>query len=237
MINIWELDSDGKPIESSMDIMDRDDFYDTQIEYFLKHGRPSHCVEVIWLLMVNCSHQIFISERSDDKRHNYGQGDKTVGGHNAVTKARALDAPIAYVALSESLQELNTACLVIPEELYFMVLEQNINFVDNFAMAQKIGFGVFNTKRIMQGYDTPIVIASRAHVYFGVHTGATKPFDKESDGVVRRTLPSLERRLKQYPELFTDDLHFLIRYYRNRLIGFMDRVSEIRKNVPYPDNF
>jgi len=198
--------------------MDRKHFYDDQIEEFKKNGKPSLAVGIFDVMLFTEQKEIILQKRSHKKRHNAYLIDKTVGGH-----IQYGDSPF-YTAMIECVQELRVPAVVLRQEedfeRTFGILSKSL---ESTAILELIDQNIYNIANIYDGEE--IEIAKNIWMFIGVYGGAMKPVDREASGVLYYELDILEEEMKRMPELFTPDLHFMIKKYRKNIDSLLDKLG------------
>lgn len=195
--------------------MDRDDFYSEQIAEYKKNGKASRAVEVVNILIFNSRGELIIQKRSFAKKHNPGLLDKSIGGH--IQNGDTAD----YTVMVETVQELQTPSIVLKadqefEKTYTLLKE----YTDTIAIAKSIDAPVFSEpKKIIQGEK--ISIANKMFIYFALYDGKIRPADQEAKGVLFYTIDELEKEMTTHPDIFTDDLHFILKKYQSEIQNFL----------------
>lgn len=62
------------------------------------------------------------------------------------------------------------------------------------------------------------------HTYFGVYSGNLKNVDAEAKGILFYELDDLSDEMEKFPELFTPDLHYYMKHYREKMDTFLKTV-------------
>ncbi len=195
--------------------MARDEFYSEQIVVYKKTGKPTRSVEVVQVLLFTTDGELILQKRSRRKDHNPGMFDKTLGGH-----VRFGDTP-TYTLMVETLQELQVPSLVLPSSEDFKKTYRLLkDYLNNIALIQHIdGPRTYtSTKRI--GAET-MNIANTYHFYLGIYSGSIKPADKEVSGILFFSPETLGEEVKESPELFTEDLRFFLKKYKEKIAEFL----------------
>jgi isopentenyldiphosphate isomerase len=197
---------------------DRSVFYAEQTAEFKKSGVPSKAVEVVYVILCNKSGELLIQKRSSTKNHNPNLLDKTIGGH-----VQFGDKPY-YTVMIESVQELQTPSIVLNTKEEFNKTFQLLqNYLDTIAVIYYNNVDIISLPKIIK--DEKIIIASKAHVFFGVYGGATKPVDREAKGVLLYSFEEVEKEIEQNKDSFTDDFVYLFTTYKKEIKEFIDLIS------------
>ncbi len=198
--------------------MDRDEFYSAQVEAARKKRKPNRAIEVVLVLLFTKDREIILQKRSRRKGHNPGMFDKTVGGHVPFG-----DSP-NYTVMCETLQELSIPAYILNDGEDFIktfrLLKDHIN---NASLIQKIDTRTVNLPKLINGEMIPIT--DKYHFYLGVYSGAIRPADKESAGVLFFGYKSLREEMDLDPTAYTDDLRFLLKKYEKNIEAFLKSLS------------
>ena len=116
---------------------------------------------------------------------------------------------LGFPAVVLSDDEFRTA--VKHTDLSIIGLFRRVDFIQNFVSVRTSKGGDFR-----QPYITSF--------YIGYYDGSIRFCDGESTGIEVFTLKQLEDRIRKAPELFTEDLKFMIKRYRKF-------ITPIKKNV------
>lgn len=207
MIEKLEIfDLNGK----SLGVQDRKRFYTEIKDEFNKKGKISRQVKAIRLILMNSSGRIYLQKRSKIKSENSGLYDKTVGGH--VSNGDTWNMTV----IRECAEELGFPASVLSTgEFERSIKVTDLNIVGIFRKVDKISN--FESVRIdkkgnkfVQPYITSIFI--------GYYDGAIRFIDGESSGLEVFTLNELKEEISKTPEKFTEDLKFMIKYYKKYLV-------------------
>ena len=210
ILNTFLLEDPETPIP-----MDRDEFYSEQIASYQNTGKPTRACEIIDAFIFNTDKQILIQKRSQNKKHNPGLLDKSIGGH-----VRYGDTP-DYTVMVETVQELQTPSIVLKNKADFKkTFELLTDYLTTVAIIRHGSSDIMLLEKQING--SPVIIANKIHVYFGIYDGRTKTVDKEAQGLLSYTLADLDKEMKSIPSLFTDDLHVLIPNLRSVIEEFLD---------------
>ncbi len=200
--------------------MDRKDFYDEQVAIFKEKGQPTRAVEIINILIFNSHGELTIQKRSFEKAHNPGLLDKSIGGH-----IQTGDTP-DYTVMIETIQELQTPSIVLKDEKDFdKTLDLLKNYLETIAVIRHFQTTLCSPVKIIQGEE--IRIANKMHIYLGVYNGRIRPVDREAKGVLFYSLSELETEMKNFPQTFTDDLHVIMKDYKEDIEKFIGNITQI----------
>ena len=194
--------------------MDREHFYNEQIDEFKKTGQPTRAVGIFDVLLFTERKEIILQKRSHNKRHNPYLIDKTVGGH-----IQYGDSPF-YTAMVETVQELRVPSVVLREgenfEHTYKLLAHNL---ESTAILKLIKQGIYFLDKIID--NEKIKIANNVYLFLGIYSGASKPVDREASGILYYELDTLKDEMKRSPDLFTPDLHFFLEKFEKEIKNFL----------------
>jgi len=194
--------------------MDRGEFYSQQIELSKKGQDPDTAVDIVDILIFDEKGELFIQKRSDDKSHNAGMLDKSIGGH--ITFGNNPD----FTVMVETVQELQVPSITLRNQKDFVkaynLLKDYLNAV---AVIKHIDTRIYKLKKKINGEQVPIY--NNIHLYFGIYSGSVKTVDREAKGVLLYSLEDLEREVLEFPGMFTDDIKILIKKYKPQIIEFI----------------
>jgi hypothetical protein len=183
--------------------MDRDMFYAHEIEHFRAGTSSGIAIEVIQVLLVNESHQFIVQMRSENKRHNAGLLDKSIGGHVKYGDS------VIYTVNVETVQELRVPSLTLATADDFKKTLQLLKeYLSTVAIVRHIDTRTEILRKLIGNELVPIL--HRVHFFLGVYGGAVKNVDAEASGVLFLGLDRLREKVERQPEQFSDDLrHYL----------------------------
>ncbi len=194
--------------------MERKAFYDEQFALGMNGQQPTKSVDIIQVLLFTLDGEIILQKRSQEKSHNPGLIDKSIGWHISVW-----DNPDRTVMV-ETVQELDVPSLVVHEwdnfERYYFLLK---NYLTTIALVKFIDCQTDTFIKLYKGQALPI--SNRYHLYFGLYNGKLKNNDKEAKWVLLYSFDELEAEMKQRPEIFTNDLHYFFERYRSQILHFL----------------
>lgn len=183
-------------------------FYSQIKREFQKTGKITKMVKTIRVVLMNSDGKIFLQKRSKEKRENAGLYDKTVGGHvpngypwdATVIKecAEELGFPVAIVD-SKTLEAMGKSLDLTITGLLYQVDENK-----PFKSVRKTRNGEF----IQPSWD---------RIYIGYFDGSIRFCDGEASGIELFTLDDLKKEVKARPEVFTEDIKFMIKKYHKYL--------------------
>ena len=198
--------------------MDRVEFYAQQVQNFESAKNPEFAVGIINIFMFDSGGEIYIQKRSDNKAHNPGMFDKTIGGHIRFGDSND------YTVMVETVQELQVPSITLrTEEDFIKTYNLLRDYLATVAIVKHIDTQTLELKKNIKGKNIPIL--NKVHLYFGIYNGAVKTVDREAKGVLLYSLEDLEKDMEASPNLFTDDLRVLITKYRPRIVDFIEFVK------------
>ena len=190
--------------------MDLEKFYSEQISIYQKTGNPTRACEIVDVFIFNTEKQLIVQKRSQDKKHNPGLLDKSIGGH-----VRYGDTP-DYTVMVETVQEMQTPSIVLKNKSDFKKTFKLL--ADYLTTVSIIGHGSSDIMLLEKKIDgRPVIIANKVHVYLGIYDGRTKTVDKEAQGLLSYTLADLDKEMKAIPSLYTGDMHVLLHKERGEI--------------------
>lgn len=198
-------------------VKERGKYYAEIRKEFKKTGKVTEQVKSIRLLLMNSNGRIYIQRRSDEKGENPGLYDKTIGGHVVaghtwyVTVVQECHQELGFPAVVLTDEEFKSAIKVT--DLRIIGMFRKVDQVSNFLSIRKSKDGEFR-----QPFITSF--------YIGYYDGSIRFCDGESTGIEVFTLPQLEKKIKEKPELFTEDLKYMIKKYKNYLVP----ISKLKQN-------
>lgn len=214
IITVYDLRDPDRAIP-----MSRKEFYKEQIRDFQAIGRPTKAVEIIDIFLFNSEGDIIIQKRSDDKAHNPGMLDKSIGGH--VQYGDSID----YTAMVETVQELQVPSITLRTHDDFQKTHSLLSsYLNTIAISKHIYTKIINMEKVVQGEK--IYISNKVDLYYGVFDGAVKMVDREAKGIMFYTLDDLKKEISQFPDMFTYDLRYFIEHDEKAIKDF---IEEIRK--------
>lgn len=199
--------------------MNRERFYDEQIQTFKDTGKPTRAVAIFNAFLFTEKKELILQKRSHTKRHNPRMIDKTIGGHIQFGDS------LYYTAMVECVQELQIPAVVLRKEESFSrtyyILKHSL---ENTAVLDLIDQDIFHLTKMMDG--EPITIANHSSIFFGIYSGASKPVDREASGILYYNLDVLQEEMDAMPALFTDDMHVYMKKYRKQMDEFLTVLDE-----------
>lgn len=215
----YVLGPDNTPVP-----MDREQFYKEQVEEYRKTGKPSKAVDIVNIFLFNRHQELLIQKRSNNKNHNPGLLDKSIGGH--IVHGDSAD----YTVMVETVQELQTPSIVLRNDLDFIkTLKLLKSYIETIAIVKHHHTKLYHLEKEFNGEK--VVIANRTHVYFGIYDGQIRPVDREAKGVLYYTLAELEDEMKRFPDTYTQDMHAYITELSPDISGFLKKSMSIINHV------
>ncbi len=197
---------------------DRDLFYDEEIERSKKWGKPDIAIWVINVLLFNESWEIIIQKRSNHKRHNANMLDKSIWGH-----IQWWDDP-DYTVMVETVQELQIPSIIVKENDDFNKTYNLLKwYLSTIAIIKHIDSKIWEFKKEIN--NETIYIKNRFSFYMWVYGWSVKNIDREAKGILFYDIDDLIKEMKEYPKLFTHDLHVYIELYKNEIRNFIKIIT------------
>jgi len=203
LLEIYDLD--GNIIKTQK----RDEFYDEIKKEFKETGKITKQVKSIRMILLNSKGHMYIQKRSYYKKENAGLYDKTIGGHVVAGHTLGL------TVVKECHEELGFPAVVLTDEEFQLAIHstdasiiglfKKIDSIQNFISIRKSKDGDFKQPYI-------------SSFYVGYYDGSIRFRDGESIGIEVFTLEQLRERIQKEPEMFTEDLKFMIRRYEKYLV-------------------
>lgn len=198
--------------------MDRVQFYREQIELFEKGEKPTQAVGIIQVLIFDSTGELFVQKRSDNKAHNAGMLDKTIGGHIRFGDSNE------YTVMVETVQELQVPSITLRTDEDFNKTHALLkDYLTTVAIIKHIDSRILLLNKKIKGKSVPIL--NKVHLYFGVYDGAVNTVDREAKGVLLYSLEDLERDMNNSKGLFTDDLAVFIKKYQPEIKKFVESIK------------
>jgi isopentenyldiphosphate isomerase len=196
--------------------IDRQEFYKQAIE----NGETSNiAVEIINVLIFNTKGELLIQKRSKNKTHNPGLFDKSIGGH--VKYGDSLE----YTLITETIEELLVPSLLIQEKSNFKKnLTQLRPYLNTIAIIKKLGIDCCFLKKIIKGKE--ISVGNKYHLFIGFYDGTIKLIDGEVSGLFWYELDDLNEEIQKSPQIFTNDLKFILKKYDTEIQSFLEILTE-----------
>lgn len=194
--------------------MDRKEFYDLEIKSFKTKGKNVRAAAIIDVFLFTPDRQIILQKRSGAKKHNPNLIDKAIGGH--IKWGETAD----YTVLVETLQELNVPSLVLDSKEDFKKTYKLLKgHLYNSAIIQFIESRTTDFPKL---FDKKVAnISKKYYFYIGVYNGSIRPVDKEAEGIIFVDFNSLNKKIDENPEAYTEDLKFYLNKYRYKIKDFL----------------
>ncbi len=199
--------------------MDRDEFYAEQIA-LAESGKPTNkYVEVVHAFLFTEHGELIIQKRSREKKHNSNLLDKSMGWH-----VRCWDTP-SLTVMVETVQELQTPSIVLNTKIDFLKTYKMLEwYLTTTAILQYIATIDVIMERLID--KKTMHIGNRAHIFFWVYGGKVKNVDREAKGILYYSLDDLVEEMKEFPETFTQDMHFYIKNYLPAMREFLATIGK-----------
>lgn len=202
--------------------MDRDQFYNEQMEAWEANKQPTRAVETVAIFLFNGEGKLLIQKRNRTKRHNPRAFDKSVGGHMVAGNN------LKESAFFELIQEMHVPSTIHTNDDSFMKYLVQLTKIDDalkhIAVVKFIDTSLHLLERIID--EKKYIIATKAHLFFGFYDGGVFPSDKESTGYAWTDLDELLQDMEDSSG-FTKDLHHFITNYKEAIHDFI----QIRINL------
>lgn len=214
IINTYSFDHQEQLIP-----MDRDDFYAEQIA-LAASGKPANkYVEVVHVFLFTEHGELIVQKRSREKNHNPNLLDKSMWGH-----IRSGDTP-SLTVMVETVQELQTPSIVLNTKTDFLKIYRMLEwYLTTTAILQYIATFDVITDRLI---DKKIIhIGNRAHLFFWVYGGTVKNVDREAKGILYYSFDDLLEEMRDFPNTFTQDIHFYIKNYLPAMREFLASIGK-----------
>ena len=128
----------------------------------------------------------------------------------------------------ETVQELQTPSIVLNTRTDFeKTLKVLKTYTETIAIIKQHDTDAIILPKIIKGEK--IDILNRVHLYFSLYDGKTRPVDKEAQGILYYKLDDLIDEMKQFPHMFTSDLHILVKRYEKDMREFIRYVAEMQE--------
>ncbi len=214
LVNVLSLDEPNISIP-----MDRVSFYKEQTEIFKKTGKPTKAVELVNIFLFNEAGQLIVQKRSNTKAHNPNLMDKSVGGHIVHG-----DSP-HFTVMLETVQELQVPSIVLNNDEDFTKTHILLkNYTTTTAIVKHFSTEIIPLNKIINWEIIPI--ANKTHLYIWIYEGAVKNIDREAKGILFYSLDELEDELEKFPGIFTYDLQYYFKKYKDYFINFVKETTE-----------
>ncbi|HAT03897.1 MAG TPA: hypothetical protein DCS29_03955 [Candidatus Magasanikbacteria bacterium] len=198
--------------------MDRDEFYDDQIEVYKKTGKPTRAAAIADIFLFTPESDVILQKRSYRKKHNPGLLDKTMGGH-----IKFGDTP-NYTVMVETLEELNVPSIVTFDfdefQKTYKLLKSKIGTT---AILQFIDSHSVNLEKIFG--TEKVLIGNKYFFYLGIYNGSLKPADREAAGLIFIPYDQLQEEIQKTPELYSADVKFFLSKYSSEIEKFLKNLN------------
>lgn len=198
--------------------MDREHFYKEQVGVFKKDGKPTRAIGIFDVLLFTEKKEFILQKRSHNKSHNPYLIDKTVGGHIQYGDT------VFYTAMIECVQELKIPSVVLRDDEDFKRTMKVLNHsLESVAILELVDHNIYLIDNVINKEN--ITIAKNIWMFLGIYNGAIKPVDREASGILYYEWDVLKDEMKNMPQLFTPDLHFIMRKYESnikRVLSYLD---------------
>ncbi|MBN2016027.1 NUDIX domain-containing protein [Candidatus Dojkabacteria bacterium] len=186
----------------------RDEFYEEIRKEFKDKGRITRQVKSVRIISLNSNGRILIQKRSKLKKENPGLYDKTVGGHVKAGHSWFM------AVMQECYEELGFPAVVLPRQEFTNAIEvTNLESLGLFRKVDYIG-NYISTRKTEKGLFKQPYLAS---FFIGYYDGPVQFRDGESSGIEVFSLEDLQQKIKAEPDIFTNDLQFMIEKYEKYL--------------------
>ncbi len=194
--------------------MEREEFFESQVQTFRDLGRPTRAVEVVDLILFTPKKEFILQRRSSNKLENAGLIDTTIGAIVPFGRSPA------FVVMASTLRELKIPSFVFGEGEDFKETYQLLEtYVNNSAIVQLADSRTANFKKTYNGES--VVIANKYHLYLGVYGGPAHMNLAEVAGLTVFSASTLQAERASKPESFTSDLVFFLDEYEKKIGAFL----------------
>ena len=204
LLEIYDLR--GNPLG----VQARSSFYEEIRQEFTTNGSITRQVKIATGFLLNSRGGIYLQKRSLDKQENPGLYDKSVGGHVLAGM------PFELTLVLEYAQELGAPVAVAasPHEFDVAVKSMPLSLV---GICSRVDYvAPFNSVRINQD-GSKINIPFMNQVFVGYYDGSIRFIDGESRAIEVFTAGQLKDQIRLNPNLFTEDLKFMVEKYEHHL--------------------
>jgi isopentenyldiphosphate isomerase len=191
-------------------IQERSEFYKEIKEEFKRTGKITKKVRIIRLLLLTSEGRIYIQKRSETKEENPSLYDKTIGGH--IKAGHTWDLTV----VQECHEELGFPAVVLSDDEFRMAVgATDLKIIGLFRKVDYIP-NLISIRKTKEGDDfkQPYMCS----FYIGYYDGSIRFCDGESTGIEVMTLEQLKNKIKAYPEMFAEDLKFMIKRYEKFIV-------------------
>jgi isopentenyldiphosphate isomerase len=190
--------------------MEKKRMHEMMKEEYKKKGKVSVRHKDVRLILMTSQGKIILQRRSKWKGSNRGLWDKTIGGH--IVKDDIAD----LTMLKECSEELGIPSTVVSNEVFektcattnlnILGVLTKLTYLDNFQSKRTYGEN--------KSYTEP----SMTQFYIGYYDGPIRFIDGESSGIQLFSPDELIDEIKETPKLFTEDLKYIIKKFRNNMV-------------------
>jgi len=204
--NLEIFDLEGNLLE----VKRRDKYYAEIKKEFADTGKISKKIKNVRVILLNSDGRIYIQKRSYFKNENPGLLDKTVGGH--VKSGHSL----TLTVVQECHEELGFPAVVLnDDEFNKAIFSTNLKIVGIFRQVELVeNFISIRKSQDEKIFEQPLINA----FYIGYYDGSIQFCDGESVGIETFTIEQLKNLITEKPEIFTEDLKFMIQRYEKFLV-------------------
>jgi len=197
---------------------DRDLFYEEESHRHEQWLPWDIAIGTISIILLNESWELIIQKRANHKNHNPWLLDKSIGGHIQWWDQ------IDYTVMLETVQELQVPSIVVKENDNFVKTYSILkSYLSTVAILKHIETKIWQVERIIKGKT--IHVFNKSSFFLWVYGWSIKNVDKEAKGILFYDLEDLIAEMKEYPKLFTHDLHVYIEAYEKEIINFIKLIT------------
>lgn len=212
IINTYPLDNPYDMIP-----MNRKDFYHEQFQVSTQSGEPTKAVEIVNIFLFNEAWEVILQKRSASKNHNPNLLDKAVWWH--IVHGDDPD----YTVMVETIQELQVPSLVLKNHVDFIKTKSLLdNYLSTIAIVEKVDVRLVKISKVFKQWKA--LIANKTHFYIGLYGWSVKNVDHEAKGILFYSLEELEDEMNNFPDIFTGDMHYYMKEYKDKLYKFRDDI-------------
>lgn len=191
----------------------RQQFYEEQFH----NPTTPLAVHVVNVLLFNSKGDMIVQKRSQQKQHNPGLLDKSIGGH--ITYSDTPD----YTVMVETVQELLTPSIVLRTDEDFRKTHELLrSYTATVAIVKQQAVREFTFNKLHDNQLKPI--HNVMYLYLGIYDGSMKPADREASGMLYYPLEQLTKEMRAHPEQFTDDLAQIMRHFGTTINLFLQTI-------------
>lgn len=206
-------------IESWWFSYERDKFYNEQILINKEWFELILAVEVVNILLFNKEWDIILQKRANHKNHNAWLYDKSIWWHIQYWDT------VEFTVMTESIQELHCPSIVVSkEDDYQKRLELLKGYLWIVSLVKPIISEIATIKKIMKSW--PVNVANKYHLFFWVYDGSVRNSDWEVAWVLYYNFDELIWEMERSPDLFTEDLKFIVDKYKDDIVSFIELIKD-----------